>query len=431
MLRQRFNRLLPDEAYAEFDAAMLRAAEALEGRTLWHVNATLSGGGVAELLAALLPYVHEAGIDCRWIAIEGTPEFLDVTKRLHNWLHGFEGDGGPLGQAQRELYDQVIADNAARLLREIRPGDAVFVHDPQPAGLVPILKDHGAQVIWHCHIGTDVPNPFARQAWRFLFDVVSPADAYIFSRSRYLWEGLDSEKLHVIRPAIDPFTPKNRDLPPEEVGRTLGAHWSLPDNVPLILQTGRWDRLKGHTSVMRLFAKYLVDEHPSVHLAVAGPSADGVTDDPEGAEVYAECVAVHDDLAPAVRDRVHLLRTPMDDPEETDLIVNALQRRADVVLQMSQAEGFGLVVAEAMWKRRPVVASRVGGIQDQIEHGRSGILIPDPSDGKAFARAAADLLRDPDRARRLGEHAHERVREHFLTSRLLTQTMGLLTSRSE
>ncbi|WP_117212741.1 glycosyltransferase [Allorhizocola rhizosphaerae] len=427
-MRQRFAALLPAAAFAEFDESMCRAGELMGGRTLWHINATLTGGGVAELMNALVPYMQEAGIDCRWTAIESEPAFLDVTKRLHNWLHGFPGDSGPLGQAQRALYDRVIAENAAKLLDEIRPGDVVFVHDPQPAGLVPVLKNHGVHVIWHCHIGTDEPNDFTRQAWRFLLDTVSPADAYIFSRAQYLWEGLDSGKLHVIRPAIDPFTPKNQELTPTEAGDLLRAHWSIPDGVPVILQTGRWDRLKGHADVIQLFAAHIARDHPDVHLLVAGPSADGVADDPEGAEVYAECVALHSDLVPETRTRVHLLRTPMDDMRQTDLIVNALQRRADVVLQMSQAEGFGLVVAEAMWKRRPVVASRVGGIQDQIEPGRSGILIPDPTDGRAFAHAAAGLLRDRERASRLGERAHERVKEHFLSSRLLTELMRLLTS---
>jgi trehalose synthase len=186
------------------------------------------------------------------------------------------------------------------------------------------------------------------------------------------------------------------------------------------LQVSRWDRLKDPIGFIRMFDEHLADL-PDVHLVHAGPSTEGVDDDPEGAEVLAACEETWRSLAPDVQDRVHLLSLPMDDVDENAHIVNALQRRADVVVQKSLQEGFGLTVSEAMWKSRPVVASRIGGIQDQIEHGTSGLLVDDPYDLDGFASAVRSVLEDPACARRLGEAAHERVHDHFLGPRILTQ----------
>jgi len=420
----RLAEVLPQAAYAEFDTAMAAAGELLRGRTLWNLNTTLTGGGVAELLGATLPYLCQAGTRCRWLMIESNPEYLEVTKRLHNWLHGFPGDSGTLGAQEKRVYDKVIDDNAAKLLGMVEPRDVVVVNDPQPAGLVPRLKELGAQVIWHCHIGTDTPNDLTRRAWSFLIDDVSAADAYIFSRPQYLWEGLDAGRMRVIRPSINPFAPKNMDLPGETV-EAIMRRLEIP-RVPIVTQVARWDRLKDHAGVMRLFAEHLM--HTEAHLVLAGPAVDGVSDDPEGAETMRECAAVYASLDSLVRERIHLMSIPMDDVEENARIVNAVQRRSDVVVQKSQAEGFGLVVAEAMWKRRPVVASRVGGIQDQIEHGRSGVLIDDPRDGRAFAQVIAALLDDARLASSMGESARQRVTDHFLTNRQLTETVALLAS---
>jgi trehalose synthase len=417
----RLSSLLPTEAYDAFVAALANAGELLRGRTLWNINATLTGGGVAELLGANLPYLCLPGAGCRWLMIDSNPEFLDVTKRLHNWLHGFAGDGGKLGPPERRLYDKVIEANAAQLLGTVRPHDIVVVHDPQPAGLVPRLKELGAIVVWHCHIGTGTPNDLTRRAWAFLADDVAAADAFIFSRAEYLWDGLDRAKMSVIQPSIDPFSPKNRELStPDGHLREL----DIPVGVPIVTQVARWDRLKDHAGVMRLFADHLM--RTDAHLVLAGPAVDGVSDDPEGAATMRECAAVFASLDSLVRDRIHLMSIPMDDIVENALMVNALQRRSEVIVLKSLAEGFGLVVAEAMWKRRPVVAARVGGIQDQISHGVSGILVDDPHDGAGFAEAIAVLLQDPAGARRMGEQAHRRVIDHFLTNRQIVETVALL-----
>jgi trehalose synthase len=432
---QDFEPLLTESGYAAFDSAMTEATRELRGRTMWHINSTLTGGGVAEMLSSMLPYMLDAGVDCRWVKAGGDADFLDVTKRLHNLLHGFTGDDGPLGEPERQLYHAVLAKNADCLTEHVRPGDVAFLHDPQTAGLIPALKARGASVIWHCHIGADEPNDVMRLAWDFLRDEVAQADRYVFSRPQYLWEGLDPGRLRVIQPSINPLSAKNRALRTGEVGsilRTAGvlAGEAKADGVPgkakMVMQTARWDRLKDQQGVLELFAAHLARARPDVHLVVAGPSADGVSDDPEGAEVFAECVAYHRSLPQDVRSRAHLVSTSMRDPVRAEVIVNALQRRADVVIQKSLAEGFGLVVAEAMWKMRPVVASGVGGIQDQIEDGVSGILVADAEDGATFAKETARLLDDPGRAAELGRQAHERVREHFLTPRQLTETIRLV-----
>jgi len=454
----RFARVLPAPAYQRFADALAATARAMQGRTMWHVNTALKGGGVAEMLSSMLPYAVGAGIDCRWVVVAGDDDFLTVTKRLHNALHGFAGDGGGLGIAEARRYAATLARNAEALLPHVRPGDVVFVHDPQTAGLIPALSDAGAIVIWHCHIGADEPNDTVRRAWRFLLDEVEPARRYIFSRREYLWDGLDPDRLRVIQPSIDAFSPKNEALDHRDVDAILRAAGLIdgepvtaptfarrdggtdvvkhplvladggrpvPEGVPVVLQSARWDRLKDPAGVIELFADHLGDAHPEPHLVLAGPSVEGVADDPEGRDVFDECVQRRRTLPARLRERVHLVCSPLEDEEETEAVVNAMQRRADVVIQKSLAEGFGLVVAEAMWKRRAVVSARVGGIQDQIEHGRSGILVDDPGDGARFARAVADLLARPDRAREIGEQAQARVVDRFLTPRQLTETLDV------
>jgi trehalose synthase len=385
----------------------------------------------------------------------GEPDFFRVTKRLHNNLHGHAGDGGPLGDVERGIYEDVVAANAERLASLVRPGDIVLAHDPQTAGLVQPLIDLGAHVIWRAHIGLDLPNERARAAWAFLLPYVKPAAAYVFSREAFVWEGLDPERVRVVRPSIDPFSEKNQQLArPErlailQTAGILGGHVSgdpvyqshdgaarrvtrnarmveeqtLDASAPLITQVSRWDRLKDPLGVMDGFVAH-VERGRGPHLVLAGPEPTAVTDDPEGADVLRSCVARWESLAPEARKHIHLALLPMADPEENAAIVNALQRWSSVVVQKSLAEGFGLTVAEAMWKARPVVASRVGGIQDQIIDGDSGVLV-DPADLVGFGSAVGALLRDGDNAERMGAAAQARVRDRFLGVRHLTQYVDL------
>lgn len=443
------------EGFAAVEKAIADTEDVLGGRIVWHVNSTARGGGVAEMLHSLLAYGRGAGADLRWLTISGNPEFFRVTKRLHNLLHGSLGDGGALGAAERDVYEEALLEAADELTRLARPGDIVYIHDPQPAGLVPHVKSADVKVVWRCHIGVDHPGEVARRAWEFLRPYVVDADAYVFSRKRFVWDGLDSEKVWLVPPSIDIFSPKNQYLDPDAVTSILtvtrlapGDHFGraifhrmdgsrarvdrpadldqdgpLPEGVPLVSQVSRWDRLKDPVGLLTAFGEHVSTE--DAHLLIAGPSVADVADDPEGAEVLAEVRERRESLTPEVRARVHLATLPMDDVEENAAMVNAIQRRSDVVVQKSLAEGFGLTVAEAMWKSKPVVAGAVGGIQDQITDGVSGMLV-DPTDLEAVGRAIDDLLKDPERAAEIGEAARQRVIEQFLGTRHLVQYMNLL-----
>jgi trehalose synthase len=454
---ERFRSLLGD-GFGTVDRAIAIARELLAGRVIWHVNSTARGGGVAELLQSLLAYARGAGVDVRWLTVSGNPDFFRITKRLHNRLHESVGDGGSLGAAEKEVYESALAEAADELTERVMPGDIVYIHDPQPAGLVPHVKTSDVRVIWRCHIGVDRPGELARAAWDFLRPDIEDADAYVFSRQRFVWSGLDEERVWIVPPSIDAFSPKNQDLPPEAVrailavagiagGDHVGVRDALfhrfdgsparvgraaeidqdapvPDDAPVVSQVSRWDRLKDPIGVLRCFAEHLRSDR--AHLLLVGPAVAGVADDPEGAEVLSE-VRSHRDALPAdQRARVHLVSLPMEDVEENAAMVNAIQRRSDVIVQKSLAEGFGLTVAEGMWKAKPMVASAVGGIQDQIVDGVSGVLIEDPTDLTAAAAAIDGLLADPEKARRMGEAARQRVLEHFLGTRHLTQYMDLL-----
>jgi trehalose synthase len=452
---ERFRTLL-GERYEEVDEAIDASRQLLRGRVVWHVNSTARGGGVAELLQSLLAYARGAGVDVRWLTISGNPDFFRVTKRIHNHLHESEGDGGPLGPAEREIYEAALAEAADELVELVHSGDIVYIHDPQPAGLIPHVVAADIKVIWRCHIGVDNPGERARGAWEFMRRYIADADAYVFSRERFVWEGLDEDRIWIVPPSIDAFSPKNQHLDPEAVRSILAAvglqdtdgpghalflrfdgtvarvtrqadlvqDGPVPEDAHLISQVSRWDRLKDPVGVLRSFADY--SKADGAHLLLAGPSVAGVTDDPEGAEVLAEVTAERQGLPAEKRGRVHLASLPMDDVEENAAMVNAIQRRSTVIEQKSLAEGFGLTVAEAMWKSRPMVASRVGGIQDQIEDGVSGVLIDDPTDLEAVARAVDGFISDPTRAAEVGEAARQRVIDQFLGTRSLLQYMELL-----
>jgi len=453
---ERFEPVLGDR-WPSFEAAIAKAKELFGGRTIWNVNSTAAGGGVAEMLRPLVGYIKGAGIDAAWIAIQAGPEFFAVTKRLHNKLHGVAGDGGVLGADEAGVYERTLTEVGDELEDLVSPGDVVILHDPQTAGMVATLKDRGAIVIWRCHVGLDTPNDHAREAWTFLRPWVEHADAYVFSREVFVWEDLDVTKIAIIPPSIDAFSPKNQEMDRSQVdailrssglisepssddptfirsdgskgkverqAEMLGAG-PIPADARLILQVSRWDRLKDPIGVVEGFARYIAGANDS-HLVLAGPAVEDVADDPEGAQVLEEVVTAWEALDASVKARVHLAVLPMDDGEENAAIVNALQRAADVVIQKSLAEGFGLTVAEAMWKGRPVVASRIGGIQDQIEHGITGLLLDDASDLGAFGSAVDRLLGDPDYAREVGEAAQEMVTKEFLGPRHLMQYLDLL-----
>ena len=454
---ERFESVLPAERYAQFRDAVERSRRLLAGRAVWNVNSTSRGGGVAEMLVSLLAYAHGAGVGARWIVISGNDPFFGLTKRIHNNLHNAPGDGGELGDEERRIYDETLRPNIEEFLELVSDDDVVIVHDPQPAGLIPPLKERGIPVIWRCHVGIDTPSDLSRRAWAFLRPYVEPADAYVFSRKAFVWEGLDDDKINLIAPVIDAFSAKNQELDHATVRAILHAAGlseedngasptftredGTPDRVdrratvwegrplragdPMVLQVSRWDRLKDPIGVIEGFLDH-VAPHTDAHLVYAGPAVEAVADDPEGKEVLDEAKALFEGLPPEKKERLHLTALPMDDLEENAVMVNALQRRADVVVQKSIAEGFGLTVAEAMWKARPVVASRIGGIQDQIEDGVSGVLLDDPTALPAYGAAVTQLLKEPERARAMGQAAQERVRDDFLAVRSLMQYLDLI-----
>ena len=451
--------ILTPERARRLSQAAVRAQVAFGDRTIWHVNATAHGGGVAEMLQTLLAYGRGAQVENRWLVLDGEPEFFAITKRLHNLLHGVPGDGGPLGENERACYERVVGSNVAEMLALIDSRDIVLLHDPQTAGMVDGLRATGVRVVWRCHVGRDTPNDETDKAWAFLRPYLERADAFVFSREEYVPDGVDRKRLVIIPPSIDPFSAKNRELDPRTVSAVLATvgvvagadpdgpvhferrdgsegtvrhHTSLiadgpppPHDARLILQVSRWDRLKDMAGVLTGFVTMAADGPDDAHLMLAGPDVSGVTDDPEGADVLAECRARWRAVPESIRGRVHLASIPMDDVDENAIIINALQRHAYLVVQKSLVEGFGLTVTEAMWKARPMIASRVGGIQDQIVHERDGLLLDDPYDLDALAAAMTRLLDDRELADRLGAAGRARVHDQFLGDRHLAQYVDL------
>ena len=450
----RLREVLPSKRMDRFEQIAAQARERLDGSVVWNVNSTAAGGGVAEMLQTLLAYARGAGVDARWLVLEGDAPFFATTKRLHNLLHGEPGDGLGLDQVDRGHYEQVQERNLPDLRDRLGPRDIVVLHDPQPAGMLPALQAAGVPVIWRCHVGRDTANECTDMAWDFLRPYVEGADSLVFSRREYAPQWVDANRLQVVPPSIDPFSTKNRPLDPDQVRRVLvragliegdvngpvtftrrdgrpdyvrrhegvlqGGETPPPPSTPLVVQVSRWDRLKDMAGVMAGFAQGPAAQ-TDAHLVLAGPAVAGVADDPEGAQVLKECLAAWEELPSSVRARVHLAAIPMDDPDENAVIINALQRHATIVVQKSLVEGFGLTVAEAMWKARPVLASRVGGIQDQITDGKDGVLLGDPYDLDAFGVAVRRLLDDHELRSRLGAAGYATVRDRFLGDRHLQQ----------
>jgi trehalose synthase len=461
-LQQLIGTMTPERA-EQFGESGRRARAAFGDRTIWHVNATAHGGGVAEMLQTLLAYGKGSHIENRWLVLDGDAEFFAITKRLHNFLHGDPGDGGPMGAEERAHYEQILAKNLEEAVALVDRRDIVLLHDPQTAGMVDGLRATGARVAWRCHIGRDTANDLTDIGWDFLRPYIERADAFVFSRKEYVPDWVDQRRLVVIPPSIDPFSAKNRDLDPPTVtavlatvGLIAGADVDGPvsferrdgtlgtvrphtgviaDGPPppvdarIVLQVSRWDRLKDMSGVLTAFTTMAASGFDDAHLVLAGPDVSAVADDPEGAAVFAECRAQWSGLHPDLQERAHLASVPMDDADENAIIINALQRHAYTVVQKSLVEGFGLTVTEAMWKARPVVASRVGGIQDQIVDERDGLLV-DPHDLDALATATARLLEDQELADRLGTAARAHVQEYFLGDRHLTQYVELFSRLS-
>lgn len=371
-------------------------AERLKGKIIQHINSTSVGGGVAEILNCMVPLLRELGVDVRWDLIKGGEQFFAVTKKFHNALHGRPEE---IGQRDFDIFMETNQKN----IEEVNTyGDIVFVHDPQPIAL--IKKKTSNKWLWRCHI--DISNPNQR-VWEFLRDFVVDYDAAVFSAPAF------SQKLPIrqflISPSIDPLSDKNKELSQDTIDSVL-KKYNIPKNKPIITQISRFDRLKDPIGVIEAYRQ--VKRYNDCRLVLAGGTA---TDDPESIKVLEEVK----EKAKEDSD-IHILLLPQDDIE-----VNALQRASDVIIQKSIREGFGLTVAEALWKAKPVVASNVGGIPLQIKHKYSGLLCHSIQ-GATFA--IKQLLNSPEYAKKLGENGREHIRNNFLITRHLRDYMLLFLS---
>ncbi len=382
------------------------AARPLAGARVLHVNSTAYGGGVAELLHTQLPLLNDLGLEATWALMAGTDDYFNVTKYVHN---GLQGAKVPWTKHMRETYWERIYDNARRLTDGF---DYVFVHDPQPAALLQVLADEGRRTgkwLWRCHI--DLSGPF-RPVWSFFEPIVNAYDAAIFTVEDFVQPGVTGPKLAFIPPSIDPLSTKNCPISDETIREVLHGY-GIDGGRPILTQVSRFDPWKDPLGVIDAY-RTARKEFPDLQLVMVGSLAH---DDPEGM-TYLNLTEEHRDGDPDI----HLLTNLQD---VGNLEVNALQRASDVVVQKSLREGFGLVVAEGMWKEKPVIGANVGGIRLQIEDGVTGFLVDSV---ESCAERVVELLSDPGLGKRLGRAARERVRERFLTLRELEDDLRLMAS---
>lgn len=378
-----------------------RLGEKLRGARLLHINATPYGGGVSELLRSLVPVARAAGIHAEWKVIYGEEAFFKVTKGFHNALQG----------ASLELTDDargIYLSYNQRYAEDLGDGyDFVIAHDPQTLAMRALSKNVRAKWIWRCHIDTSEPDP---DVWNFLLPYVAAHDAAVFTMREFVPQGLEGVKLYTIHPAIDPLSPKNMALSPHVARSVLG--WIGVDlSKPLILQVSRFDPWKDPLGAIEVY-RAVKKEMPEVQLALVGSMA---LDDPEGWEIYRGIEAeAREDLQLFVF--TNLVGVG-------NIEVNAFQQLANVVIQKSIREGFGLVVSETLWKRTPVVAGRAGGIPLQLEEGVSGYLV---SSIEECAARTLELLVNEDLAARMGNAGHQYVRRNFLLLRLLRDELRML-----
>lgn len=431
----------------------------LRGRKVWMVNSTAQGGGVAEMMPKLVSLLNELGLCTEWVVM-GTdqPSFFDLTKRLHNLIHG-AGDPG-LQAEDQQLYAAVSSENAVELKQRIGPDDILVIHDPQPLGMGALLKQElGVPFIFRCHIGLDEDRPETRAAWGFLQPYAEACDWAVFSCPEYIPPYL-AGKAGIITPAIDPLSFKNRELSPHKMagilknsGLVRSRHPVVPEAFPeqatrlrpdgsfaplseendlgipfrpLVTQISRWDRLKGFEPLLEAFVhlkqsirtRDVSNRHlrrlSLARLVMAGPDPAAVADDPEAQDVLRDLTETYRRLPHWIQEDVALVSLPMRSRDENALMVNSLQRSSSIVVQNSVREGFGLTVTEAMWKQCSVLGSRACGIRQQIRDGVDGCLIPDSENPTEIADLLDTLLDDLAARARHGHSAQRRSHSEFL-----------------
>ena len=375
----------------------------LEGKRVLHVSATAFGGGVSEILYTLVPLMADVGLDVHWQVILGREEFFNVTKLMHNSL---QGDEQSISDEQWEVFEAYNAMNAQSLDGE---WDVIIVHDPQPAGLRMNLPDRAKSWVWRCHIDLSEPNETTLGR---LLPLISDYDASVWHLDQYVPNNFDGRgKVHIVPPAIDPLSPKNMALSPDDAAYVCDQ-FGIDVERPLVCQVSRFDPWKDPIGVIDAY-RLVREDVPDVQLALVGSMA---TDDPEGWEFFQETFR-YADGDPDIKILNNLNNVGA-------IEVNAFQSQADVCMQKSIREGFGLTVTEALWKGRPMIAGDVGGIPLQIEDGVSGYLVSSPEQA---AKRTIEVLRDPELAKRIGKAGKDRARERFLTPRLLRDWLGIFT----
>jgi trehalose synthase len=367
-------------------------ADKLKGLRVANFNSTYYGGGVAEIISSLTLLMNGLGLRTVWRVIQGTPDFFSITKKMHNALQGGEID---LSRIKKEIFEQVIYENS---VRNFLDHDFIIVHDPQP---LPLIEHYEKKCpwLWRCHLDLSRPD---KEMWKYLRRWIDNYDAVILSCKEFAQEMKPPQRM--MMPAIDPFTIKNRQLSDREIEERL-AHYEIPTDLPLVVQISRFDPWKDPKGVVEAFK--LARKQIDARLVLLGNFA---TDDPEGEEIFHSLCACRDERI--------LILTSGDDTA----LVNALQTRAAVVLQKSLREGFGLTVAEAMWKSTPVIGGNVGGIRYQIDDGVNGFLI---SSIEETAKRIVQLVGDKELRDEMGHKAREAVRKNFLLTRYLEQYLDL------
>jgi trehalose synthase len=442
-------------------------------RTVLMLNSTARGGGVAEMLPRIVQTLNELGVTTQWAAMKvARPEFFKLTKRLHNLIHG-HGDPA-LTADDKQLYEEVNHGVADALQPHLKSGDVLVIHDPQPLGVAAVLKNKlDVHIIWRCHIGVDFASQATRAAWEFLKPYAEACDHSVFSAPEYVPYYL-AGRASVIHPGIDPLSHKNRNLTPHKLtGILCNAGLAIerqpvltppfsrpatrlqpdgtfgpavsPDEIgflyrPIVAQISRWDRLKGFGPLLAGFVrlKQKLRETGSslaprdrrrieiARLVLAGPEANSVQDDPESREVLEELRQAYRKLEPKFQKDIALLSLPMESKKENELMVNAIQRCASIVVQNSLQEGFGLTATEAMWKGTPVLGTEACGLRQQIRDGIDGRLIRNPEDPREIADYLEEMLSNYAERERLARNAQRRVFLEFLVFVQVEQSMHVV-----